>query len=76
MRKHRKEVTSSNTEAGGLDLRCKDDSNFLCSVDSHQMGEILCASQEYFQWDIYLKFNCNTRKKIATKPIREWLDDN
>ena len=75
MRQHRKGVTSSNTSAGGLDLRCKDDSNFLHSIDSRQMVKILCSSQEYFQWDISLTFTCNMRKYFGTKPIREWIDD-
>ena len=34
MRQHRKGITSSNTVASGLDLNCKDDSNFLHSIDS------------------------------------------
>ena len=37
MRQHRKGTTSSNNAAGGLDLRCKDDSSFLHSIDIHQM---------------------------------------
>ena len=76
MRQYRKVMTSSNTAAGGMDLLCKDDSNFLHSIDSHHMVKNLCASQEYFQWDIFLKFTCNTRKKFGTKPIRECLYDN
>ena len=32
MRQHNKWMTSSNTEAGGLDLRCKDDSKFPRSI--------------------------------------------
>ena len=75
MCQHRKGVTSSNTTASGLDLCCKDDSNFLYSVDIHQMVKILCVSQEYFQWDIFLTFTCNMRK-IGTKPISECLDYN
>ena len=67
---------SSNTSVGGLDLRCKDDSNFIYSVDSRQMVRNLCASQEYFQWDIFLTFTCNMRKHFCTKPICEWLDYN
>ena len=58
-------MTSSNTAAGELDLRCKDDSNFLHSIDSHQMAKHLCASQEYFQWDILLTFTFIIRKKIG-----------
>ena len=58
-------MTSSNTTAGGLDLRCKDDSIFLHSIDSCQMVKNLCASQEYYQWDIFLTFTCNTRKKLV-----------
>ena len=59
-----------------LYLRYKDDSNFLHSIDRHQTVKILCASQEYFQWDIFLTFTCNSRKHLGTKPIREWLCDN
>ena len=69
-------MTSSNTAAGGLNLRCKDDSKFLHSIDSHQVVKNVCTSQEYFQWDIFLTFTCNIRKHFGTKPIREWLDDN
>ena len=68
-------MSSSNTAAGGLDLRRKDDLNFLHSIDSRHMVKILCAPQEYFQWDIFLTFTCNMRKHVGTKPIREWLDD-
>ena len=76
MRQHRKGMTSSSTAAGGLDLRGKDDSSFLHSIDSRQMVRNLCASQEYFQWDVFLTFTCNMRKHFGTKPIREWLDHN
>ena len=68
-------MTSSNTAASGLDLLCEGDSNFLHSVDSRQMVKKLCASQEDFQWDIFLIFTCDMREKIGTKPIREWLDN-
>ena len=40
------------------------------------MVKILCASQEYLQWDIFLIFTCNMRKSFGTKPVLEWLDDN
>ena len=69
-------MTSSNTAAGGFYQRCKDNSNFLHSIDICHMVKYLCASQEYFQWDIFLKFTCNMRKHFDTKIIREWLDDN
>ena len=49
MRQHRKAMTSSNTAASGLYLRCKDDSNFLHYIDRRQMIKKLCAYQEYFQ---------------------------
>ena len=75
LRQHRKMMTGSNTEAGGLYLRCKDDSNFLHSIDIHEMVKTLCAYQEYFQWDIFLTITCNMRK-IGTKPICKWLGDN
>ena len=68
-------MTSSNTAACGLDLRCKDDSNRFHSIDSSQMVENLYASKEYFQWYIFLTFTCNIRKCFSTKPIREWIDD-
>ena len=70
-----KGMTSSNTAAVGLDLRCKNDSNIIHSIDSRHMIKILCASQEYFQWYIFLTFTFNTRKHFGTKPIREWIDD-
>ena len=69
-------MTSSNTAAGGLDLRCKNYSIFFHSIDSRQMVKNLCASQEYFQWNIFLTFICNMRKVFGEKLIREWLDDN
>ena len=75
VRQHRKVITLSKTSAGGLDLRCKDDSNFLHSIDSHHMVKILCAYKDYFQWDVLLIFTCNM-KKNDTKPIRKWLDNN
>ena len=74
MHQHRKGITSSTTSAGGLDLFFNDDSNFLHSIDSRQMVKILFASQEYFQWDIFLTLTCNIRFFCA-KPVREWLDD-
>ena len=75
MHQHRKGMTSSNTSAGGLDLRCKDDYNFLRSIDNGQMVKNVCASQEYFQWDIFLTFTGNMRK-IGKKRFCELLDDN
>ena len=68
-------MTLSNTSDGGLYLRCKDDWNFIHSIDSHQMVEYLCASLEYFQSNIFLTFTYNTRNVFCKKPIREWLDD-
>ena len=64
-------MTSLNTEAGGLDLRCKDDSNFLYSINQLQTVKSLCASQEYFQWDILLTINFNMINMFGTKPISE-----
>ena len=69
-------MTLSKTAASGLYLLCKDDSNFLHSIDIRHMVKMLCAFQEYFQWDIFLTFTCNTRKHLGTKKIDEWLDDN
>jgi hypothetical protein len=66
-----------NTTAGGLDLHGKDNSSFLHSIDrSCQMVKNLCASQEYFQWDVFLTFTCNMKKYFGPKPIHEWLDNN
>ena len=76
MRQHRKGIDSSNTEAGGLVLRWKFDSNFLNFIYSRHMVKIVCASQDYFQWGIFLAFTCNMRKRFGTQPIRELLDDN
>ena len=76
MRQDRKGMTSLKTAAGGLNLCCKDDSNFLRSIDIRQLVKILCTSQEYFQWRIFLTFTSNIRKHFGTKPICEWLDDN
>ena len=45
MRQHRKMMTSSNTAAGVFDLRCKDDLNFLHSIDSRHKVKNLCSSQ-------------------------------
>ena len=36
----------------------------------------LCASQEYFQWGIFLTFTCNMIEHVGTKAIREWVDNN
>ena len=59
-----------------MDSCSKDDSKFIHSIGSHMMVKNLCASQEYFQWDIFLTFTCNMRKHFGTKPICECLDDN
>ena len=75
LRQHRKGITSSNTSSGVLYLLYKNDSNFLHSIDSRQTVKIFCASQEYFQWDIFLTFTCNMRNVFGRKPIHEWLDD-
>ena len=66
----------SNTVAVSLDLCCKDDYDFIYSIDSCHMVKNLCASQEYFQWDTFLTFTCNTRKYFDTKTINEWLYDS
>ena len=76
LRQHGKGMTSANDAVGGLDLRRKEDSNFLHSIDSRQMVKNLCASQEFFPWDIFLTFTCNMRKHFGTRPIREWLDND
>ena len=67
-------MTAANDSVEDLDLRGKDESNFLHSIDSRQMVKNLCTSQEYFEWDVFLTFTCNMRKHFGTKPIREWLD--
>ena len=61
MSQHSKWMNSSNTPANSLSLRCKGDSNFLHSIDSHQMVKILCSSQEYLQQDLFLTFTCILR---------------
>lgn len=74
MRKFGSGMTTADDGLGGLDLRAKEDSNFLHSVDSRQMVKNLCSSIEYFEWDVFLTFTCNMRKHFGTRPIREWLD--
>ena len=69
-------MTAVDDSVGGLDLRGKEDSNFLHSIDSRQMVKNLCSSQEYFPWDFFLTFTCNMRQHFGTKPIREWLDSD
>ena len=76
LRQHSKGMTSSNTAASGLDLHFKDDSNLFHSIDSNHMAENVCASQEYFRWDIFLTFTYDMRKRFVAKPICEWLDNN
>ena len=66
VRQHGEGMNSSNTAAVGLDLYSKDDSKFLHSINSRQMVKILCASQECFQWYIFLTFTCNMRKHFDT----------
>ena len=62
---------ASDDSVGGLDLRGKDDSNFLHSIDSRQIVKNLYSFQEFSQWDIFLTFTCNMRKYFGTKPICE-----
>ena len=69
-------MTAAKDSVGELELRGKEDSSFLHLIDSHQMVKNLCASQEYFPWDVFLTFTCNMRKHFGTKPIREWLDQD
>ena len=69
-------MTAAADAVGGLDLRAKDDSNFLHSVDSRQMVKNLCSSQKCFPFDLLLTFTCNMRKHFGTKPIRLWLDSD
>ena len=76
MRQHMKGMTSSNTTASSFDLHFKDYSKFLHSVDSRHMVKNLCASQDYFQWGVFLAFTYNMRKHFGIKPIREWIDNN
>ena len=71
MRLSGKGMTAADDSVGGLDLRGKEDSNFLHLIDSRHMVKNLCSSQEWFQWDIFLTFTCNMRKYFGTKPIRE-----
>ena len=69
-------MTAADDSVGGLDLRGKEDSDFLHSIDSRQMVKNLCSSQEYYEWDVFLTFTCNMRKHFGTRPIREWLDND
>ena len=48
MRQHRKGMTSTNTSDGGLYLHCRDDSNFINSIDSHQMVKIYAHLKSIF----------------------------
>ena len=65
MHQHRTGVNSPNTATGCLDLRRKDYSNFLHSIDSRNMVKILCASQEYFHWDVLITFNCSLKNNLV-----------
>ena len=69
-------MTSLNTAAGGLNLHCKDDSNIFHSIGSRQIVKNVCASQEYFQWNIFLTLNFNMRTIFCTKLICEFIDYN
>ena len=69
-------MTAANDSVGGLDLRGKEDSNFLHSIDSREMVKNLCSSQEFFEWDVFLTFTCNVRKHFGAKPMQEWLDND
>ena len=69
-------MTSVDDSNGGLDLRVKEDSDFLYSIDSSQMVKILCLSQDHCEHDLFLTFECNMRNNFDTRPIREWLNIN
>ena len=71
LRRHGKGMTASDDAIGSLDLRSRDDSEFLYSIDSRQIVKNLCESQEYYPWDIFLTFTCNMRKHFGTRVIKE-----
>ena len=55
----------------GLELHRKEDSDFLHSINSYQIVKNLCLSQEYYEWDMFLKFTCNMRKYFSARLIHE-----
>ena len=67
-------MTESDDAIEGLDLRSRNVSEFLCSIDSRKNGRNPCASQEYYSWDTFLTFTCNMRKRFGTLVIKERLD--
>ena len=71
MRHNMQGITDANDSIGGLDLRAKDDSNFLHSIYSRKIVKILCASQEHFEWGLLLTLECNMWKYFGYKISRE-----
>ena len=69
-------MTSEDDSNGRLDLRRKEDSDFLHSIDSRRMVKMLFSSQEHYEYNLFLTFAYDMRKHFGTRPIREWLDIN
>ena len=60
-----KELTVVEDELGGLEVRQKNDSALLGSVDSKQVVCSLCASQKYHHLDFFITLTCNQKKNVS-----------
>ena len=75
MRQHRKEVTSSITADGSLNLRYKDDSIYFTPLTAAKWLNIYVHLKIFFS-GISSSHLPVTQENIVVKKIREWIDDN
>ena len=69
-----KGLTVAEDELGGLEVRQKNDSALLGSVNSKQVVRNLCASQKYHHMDFFITLTCNQKKHFGVAPIKNWID--
>ena len=69
-------TVGSNDGAGGLGVRCKNDSALSESADGKEVVKNLCASQVYHPQTHFATYTCNQKKHFGVKKLKEWLDSN
>jgi hypothetical protein len=64
----------NDDSAGGLGVRCKNDSAFSESADNKETVRNLSAAQKYHEKTHFATYTVNQKKHFGVSPIRNWLD--
>ena len=69
-------TVGGDVAAGGLGVRCKNDSALSESADGKEVVKNLCAAQIYHPQTHFATYTCNQKKHFGISMLREWLDSN